>query len=65
MIVILYDKKAETHIHIENVASFTLDTEAIGFSEKRFRYVYSIRLKNSVYGKSFPCAQYEIYKIIE
>ena len=65
MTVVLFDKKAETYVHIENVTVFERRAEAIGFSEKRFRYIYHIRQDGSIYGKIFPCNQYTIHKIIE
>ena len=65
MTVVLFNKKTETYETIHSVSKFEREAVAIGFSEKKFRYEWHLRIKNSVYGKSFPCNQFDIYLIKE
>ena len=64
MKVVLFDKKTETHVHIDNVTIFKQETEVIGFSETKFRYIWYIRQSGSIYEKSYPCNRYLIHTII-
>jgi hypothetical protein len=64
MTVVLFDKKTETYEHIDNVTIFKQETEIIGFSETKFRYIWHIHQKGSLYEKSYPCNRYLIHTII-
>lgn len=63
MTVVLFDKKAETHVLIDNVAIIEKEAELIGWSGNKFRYIWRLVIKGSVYEKSFPCNRYDIHTI--
>lgn len=64
MTVVLFDKKAETHVFIDNVAILEKETELIGWNGKKFRYMWRLVIKESAYEKTFPCNRYEIHTIL-
>ena len=64
MTVILFNKKSEFHLHIDNVVIFKREAVAIGFSEKKFRYEWYLKIQGVPYEKSYPCSQFEIHSII-
>lgn len=64
MTVVLFDKKAETHVLIENVTILEQEAELIGWNGSKFRYIWRLVIKGSVYEKTFPCNRYKIHTIL-
>jgi hypothetical protein len=64
MTVVLFNKKAETYEHFHDVLFIKQEQEAMSFNGNKFRYIWHIRIKNSVYEHHRSCAQYTIHTII-
>ena len=64
MKVIFLCKETETFLHIDNVEFLKKETVAIGFSEKKFRHEWHLKIKNIIYEKTYPCSKFEIHTII-